>query len=180
MLIASDTGNRNRAAEHIGLAINFAGGPDLRKDRAGYAKNFKEFLVPLAGPNIEKHGTRSIAGISDVLASAGEIPNEPGIDGAKGEFSAFGFGLGIGNVVENPLQLCSRKIGVNNEAGLATNRSRQASRSQLIARFRGAAILPDNRIADRFAGGAIPNNGCLALIGDSNGRDVAGGEVCFI
>lgn len=40
------------------------------------------------------------------------------------------------------------------------------------AEARGAAVLPDNRIVKRLAGGPVPEQGGLALIGDADGGDI--------
>ena len=41
--------------------------------------------------------------------------------------------------------------------------------AQGLAHIGGAAILPDNRVADRLPASAVPDDGCLALIGDADG-----------
>ena len=43
---------------------------------------------------------------------------------------------------------------------------------QLIAESGGPAILPDDRVVDGLAGGAIPNQRRLALVGDADGLHV--------
>ncbi len=45
---------------------------------------------------------------------------------------------------------------------------------ELLAPARGAAVLPDDGVVDRFAGGAIPQHRRLALVGDGYGGDVGG------
>src|SRR5439155_22209749 len=39
-----------------------------------------------------------------------------------------------------------------------------------------AAILPDDRVVDRLAGAAVPDDGGLALIGDADRRHIAGAD----
>src|SRR5690242_13939775 len=51
--------------------------------------------------------------------------------------------------------------------------------AQRLAQWRGAAILPDNRVVNRLAGGALPDHRGLALIGDADPGDVAGREPGF-
>ena len=41
--------------------------------------------------------------------------------------------------------------------------------AQGFAHIGGTAVLPDNRIADRLPASAVPDDGCLALIGDADG-----------
>ena len=49
-----------------------------------------------------------------------------------------------------------------------------ALRFELLAESGGAAVLPDDGVIDGFAGGAVPDDGCLALVGDADGGHVAG------
>jgi hypothetical protein len=44
--------------------------------------------------------------------------------------------------------------------------------SMRIAKVRGAAVLPDNGIVNRLAGGAVPDDGGFALIGDADAGDI--------
>ena len=83
---------------------------------------------------------------------------------------------GTRDVLQNPLQLGAGEIGVDDETGLAPDHRGVAGFSQPVARPGGAAILPDDRVADRLAGFAIPDDGGLALVGDADGGDVGGGE----
>src|SRR5262249_11457922 len=50
---------------------------------------------------------------------------------------------------------------------------------EVVAEFRRAAVLPDNRVAVRFTVAAIPENGRLALVRHADGRDVFGLQLCF-
>ena len=43
---------------------------------------------------------------------------------------------------------------------------------EALAEVRGAAVLPDDRVVDRLAGLAVPDDGRLALVGDADGGDV--------
>ena len=45
---------------------------------------------------------------------------------------------------------------------------------ELLAESGGAAILPDDGVVDGLAGGAVPDDGGFALVGDADGGDVAG------
>ena len=111
-----------------------------------------------------------------MAAAVGEIPYEPGINGAEGEFAGPGAGLRAGHMIQYPLQFCRGEIGIHHEAGLAADGRRQTARLEPVARRGGAAVLPDDGVADGFAGGAVPHHGGLALVGDADGGDVFGGE----
>ena len=47
-----------------------------------------------------------------------------------------------------------------------------ASLAQITAEIRSAAVLPDNCVMQRRAGGFVPDDHGLALIGDADGRNV--------
>ena len=46
-----------------------------------------------------------------------------------------------------------------------------------LAQRMSAAVLPNNRRIHRHAGYPVPNNRCLALIGDSNGANLIGAQI---
>src|SRR5262249_62152803 len=48
---------------------------------------------------------------------------------------------------------------------------------ELAANFGGSATLPSHGGRNRLAGGAIPDDGCLTLVGDADCRDVAGAQL---
>ena len=66
--------------------------------------------------------------------------------------------------------LLAGKVGVDDQAGLGPDRVAGAVRLQALAEVRGAAILPDDRVVDRLAGLAVPDDGRLALVGDADAR----------
>ena len=49
-------------------------------------------------------------------AALGQVPEQPRIDGAEGEFAALGAIARAGDVVENPLELGAGEVGVEQEA----------------------------------------------------------------
>jgi hypothetical protein len=74
------------------------------------------------------------------------------------------------HVVQQPLQLGGRKIGVDHEAGLFLDQSRLALAAQFVASCCGAPVLPDDGIGHGLAGGAVPQHRGLALVGDAYGQ----------
>ena len=62
--------------------------------------------------------------------AAGELPDEPGVDGAEGQLAGLGPGAGAGDVVEQPGDLGAGEVGVDDQAGLLADerpRGRRAS-----------------------------------------------------
>ena len=75
-------------------------------------------------------------------------------------------------MIQYPLELSGREIGVDDEAGLLPEFLRQAPGFQLVAVFAGAAALPDDSVVNRPSGIFIPQDGRLALVGDADARHI--------
>ena len=108
--------------------------------------------------------------------TAGQEPHQPGVDGAEGELAALGRGTRAARVVEQPGELGSGEVGVEDEPGALAKERLEAARLQHVARRRGAPVLPDDGVADRLAGRAVPDDRRLALVGDAERGDVGGAE----
>ena len=54
-----------------------------------------------------------------------------------------------------------------------------ALRFEFCAKCSGTAILPDDRVIDGLAGGAIPDDCGFALVGDADGGNIAGLHFSF-
>ena len=82
-----------------------------------------------------------------------------------------------GYVVENPTHLRAAEIRVDHQPGFRLERRRVALRAELVAHLGGPAVLPDDGGVDGLPRPAVPHHGGLALVGDADGRDVAGRDV---
>src|SRR5207342_205152 len=109
-----------------------------------------------------------VGGIRRVDAAAGELPEEPRVDGPEGQISPIGFGAGAGDVIEKPFQLRRRKIGIEAEPRLPRDRALVAGPPQSLASGRGAAVLPDDRGRDGPRCGSLPEERRFALVRDSD------------
>ena len=116
------------------LAIDFAGGAHLGQHLARHVQHPEQFVVPGAGVEVEQHGARGVAGIGDMQRAAGEIPQQPGVNGAEGQFAPPGALPGAGHVIQNPAQLAAGEIGVNDQAGLAAGPAPRARRASVHRR----------------------------------------------
>ena len=83
-------------------------------------------------------------------------------------------------MIEHPFQLRARKVGVDDEAGQFLDALVVAGFDQFPAVFRGAPVLPDDGVAERFSRFAIPQHCGLSLVGDSDTSDFYGGEAGFL
>ena len=163
----------SRAEVHrVGLGVETTGGHGRGQHLARDVQLPQDLLIPLQRVNVEEHGTAGVGVIGDVDPAAGQLPDEPRFHGAEEQPPGFGLGAGTGDVVEDPLQLGGREVGVDDEAGLFPEFFGQAAGLQLVAVGAGAAALPDDRMVDRLTGLLVPDDGGLALVGDADGRDI--------
>ena len=104
--------------------------------------------------------------------TAGEVPDEPGVDGTEEELAFVSKFLCFRDVVQDPADLGGGEIGVDNQAGLFFDHLRVAFRLQLLCVVSGTAALPDNGVVDGTAGLFVPEDGGFALVGDTDCGDV--------
>ena len=104
-------------------------------------------------------------------APLGQLPDQPGIDCAKGEFASFGLRASAFNIVEQPADFGGRKITVNDEAGLLSDQRPMASVAQIVAEVYGSAVLPYDGVGDRLPGFSVPQDSGFALIRDGDRRN---------
>ena len=74
---------------------------------------------------------------------------------------------------EQPGDLGGGKVGVDDQTGALADESFAAGRLQLLADGRRAAVLPDDGVAYRAAGLAVPHDGGFTLVGDADGGELA-------
>ena len=146
----------------------------FRQQRLRHAEQFEQFVVPLAGADIEQRGARRIGGIGHVHLAAGEVPEQIRVDRAEGELAGFRGRARAAHVVEEPGDLGCREVGVEQQAGALAHQFLMSGARQRRAGFMRAAILPDDRIVDRLAGLAVPDDRGFALVGDADRRDILG------
>src|SRR6185312_5640051 len=121
---------------------------------------------------------RRVADVGDVRAA--QFEDEPRIDGAECQFAALGGGARTGNVVQQPAQLGAREIRIEHEAGLLAEQRFLSLRAESVAHGCGATVLPHDGRSDRLAGGAVPYDRGLALVGDADCRDLVCGGTAFV
>jgi len=150
-----------------------------RGNRWWHAKCPAQPLVPLPASDIEQHRARGIGGIGRVHLAAGEAPQQKAVDGAEGKPAGLRQGTRAVHVVEQPGDLAGGKIRIEQQPRLGRDLRLMAACAQRIAKIGGAAVLPDDGIVDGLAGGAIPDNRGLALIGYADAGDVLGRQAGF-
>ena len=128
LLVACRTGNFYLAAEvhRVSVLIKTAGRHRLREHTFRDVQLLQDLVVPLQRVNVEHHGAAGVGIVGDVQFSAGQLPDEPGLHGAKEQFSPLSPFAGTGDMIQYPLELGGREIGVDDEAGLLPEFLRQA------------------------------------------------------
>ncbi len=126
--------------------------------------------------NVEQQRPARVGRIGHVRCAAGEVPDQPRIDGAKSEFAAFRACPRIGHVVEQPFEFGPGEVRIDHQAGFLRDQVGGTRRAQRIAQIRGAPILPDDRVGHGLARRALPDDGGFALVGDADGRNVRGAD----
>ena len=135
--------------------------------------------VPLVGVDVKEHGARSVADVGGVHPPAGQLPQQPAVDGAKGELTLGRHRARIGHLVQDPLQLGARKIGVHEQTGFFLNGLGQPTLAQGLAGRFGTAVLPDDGLMNRLAGFAVPNDRGFPLVGNADGAHLGRANARF-
>ncbi len=146
---------------------------------AGMRRASSSSLSQLAGVDVEQHGARGVAVVGGVHRAAGEVPDQPAVDGTEGQLAALGLLAHTGHVVQDPGQLGGGEVGVDAQAGFLQHAVAQAALAQVDAGGLGAPVLPDDGVVHRLARFAVPDHGGFALVGDADGADVGGAQPAF-
>src|SRR5207249_10660156 len=101
---------------------------------------------PLPALNIEDQGARGIRGVGGVHLAAGEPPDQETVYRAEGQLSRLSTRTRAGHVVEQPLYLGARKVGVEHEAGLLQEQRFVPSAAQRFTHVRGTPALPNDGV----------------------------------
>ena len=103
--------------------------------------------------------------------AAGELPDQPGVNGAEEQLPSLCPLSGPGHVIQQPPDLGAGKVGVRHQAGFPADGIGMAVGHQLVNNIGGAAALPHDGVGDGFPGFLIPDHRGLPLVGDADGGD---------
>ncbi len=109
--------------------------------------------------------------------AAGQPPDQKRVDRAGQQLALLGPLAGAGHIVEQPGDFGAGEIGIEQQSGLFGESRLQARLLQLCAKRRGATVLPDDGIVDRYSRRLVPDDDRLALVGDADCRDILRGQV---
>src|SRR5258706_5306787 len=106
-------------------------------------------------------------------SAARKLPYQPAVDGTECKPARVGLRASAGDVIEYPCKLGAGKIRIEHESSLLDEYRFPSMRFQRLASGGGAPVLPYDCVAQRRAGMAIPYDGSLALIGNTDRGDLA-------
>ena len=129
--------------------------------------------------NVVEAGAAGVGGVSDMHPAACQPPDQKAVDGAETQFAGGGAIARAVHLVENPGQFRRGEIGVEKKAGLFRHHGFLAGILHHRADIGRAPVLPDDGIMDRLAGGAVPDHGGFALVGDADGDRQAAARTCL-
>ena len=123
--------------------------------------------------DVIEQGTCGVGRIRHVALAACQLPHEIAVDRAEEQLSGFSLLSGSINIIQNPFEFGSGKVGIKKKSGAIGYSLLMAGLAQILAERGGSSVLPDDCIIDRFARLAIPDERRLALIGDTDGGNVS-------
>ena len=175
LLIACSAGDRNRCLKQLGIGrtVYTAGGLNLRQHLARNAQNSQDFVIPLQSMNIKHQCTGSIGIIRNMNLTAGQLPDNPAVNSTEQQLACFRTLACMRYVFQNPVQLGTGEISIQNQACLFTEHISIATDFQQITVFCGTTALPDNRLADRTTGVLVPHYGSFALIRNTDAGNIS-------
>ncbi|CAM3592657.1 hypothetical protein BOSP111201_14570 [Bordetella sputigena] len=178
LLIARHAGDGYRAAEPLRqrLGHHRAAGRHAGQHRTRNIQAFQQLVAPVLLMDIEQQRARRIGAVGTVHLAAGQLPDQPGIDGAEGDFAAFGGGARPRHMVQQPGQLGAGEIRIQHQARAFLQEIGAAFAAHAVADIGRTPVLPDDGMRQRPAAGAVPDQRGFALVGDADGGDVGRGR----
>src|SRR6266446_5013800 len=179
LLVARDAGDRH-AARQPAEVRRLGARPGRIHERGQHLGRHVEqgahAVIPVDAGEVQAERARGVADVGGVHAAAGQLPQEPRVDGAEGQLAARGTTTRVGGLVEDPRDLRPGEIGVQHQARAGPHHRLVTLGPQPVADGGGAAALPDDGAMERRAGGAVPDDRRLALVGDADGGEVVSGD----
>ena len=183
MGIAHHADDGNRPIENpaqVRLAKARSRRSHLGHDGRGHGEELAQLRIPAQCVDVEQQCPASIGVVSGVHLAPGQLPDQPGIRGAGRETPRRGRGTRAVDVVEHPLELAGREVGIDDQAGLGPHGRLAPALAQLAAGVAATLALPDHGVVDRLAGLAVPDDRGLPLVGDGQSRDVCSRDAALL
>ena len=108
-------------------------------------------------------------------SACSKIPDKPGFNSTEKKLTCLGKSLYTGNVVDNPLDFCSREVCVNNKTCVVLDViAKLLVFLDFFAHISSSSALPNDCIVYGLTGCSIPEDCCFSLVGDADTRNVLG------
>jgi len=107
---------------------------------------------------------------------AGELPDEPGVDGTEEHLALFGPLAQVGYLVEQPAHLGAGEVRGQRQPAGPAEPVRPGVAGQFADDAVGTGVLPHDRRVHRFPGRGVPQQRGLALVGDADRGEVGPGQ----
>jgi hypothetical protein len=179
LLVTGNATNRHRGTQdrrlgqpEFGIAIEHVG-----QNRARHLEEPEQIVVEGALADVIEQRSRGVGGIGRVHATAGQAPDQKGVDGAKGEVAGRRQGTRTLHMLEEPGDLARGKVGIEQEARAGGNLRLVPLPLESGAQLGRAPVLPNDGTMDRLARAPVPQQASLALIGDAEPGDAGGGTI---
>ena len=108
----------------------------------------------------------------------GEVPSHPRVGRAEEQIATIRTLANPVDVLQYPDDFGAGEVGAERKARCRSIAVGVAV-SEAINDGLRSSVLPDNGVVDRLAGSAIPDDRCLALVGDADGGDIVTSDVCL-
>ncbi len=171
LLVARDPADRRPDAEE-GPWVCRADRPgarmDCRQDPERDAEERAELGVEIAAGEVVEEGPARVARVGGDDGARGEPCDEPGVDRARADLTAFGTCGQRSILTEQPLEFRCREVRVEQQPGPAADLRLLAAGAVLRADPRAAPALPDDGGCDRLERPAVEDHERLALVGDAD------------
>ncbi len=174
LLIADEGGDRDRRTEdrRVGLGDDPRRRDDAWQDGMRDADQVAQLDVPGQPVDVEEEGPTRVGDVGRVDPAAGQAPEQERIDRPRGQLAPLGPGAEARRRVEDVGDLRAAEVGVQRQAGPLPEQGLVAGATERRARRCGDPALPDDRVGDRPARGALPDDDRLALVRDADRGDV--------
>ena len=171
LLVPRRSGDGQRPAEQrrIALADRTRAGDDAGQGFARDVEQGAQVVAPFDRLQIHQRRAGSIGRIGGVDPTAGQFPDQPGVDRAQLDLALRRPLARPGHSIQEPGELGRREVGIEDQAGGGLDYRLVALGGQAGGDVGGAAILPDDGAMQRLAGRRVPDHGRFALIGDADG-----------
>ena len=153
-------------ADRRGDADATARGHDGRQRTDRNVQERTQLGIPGSSPDVAQHRAAGVADIGGEHLTAGQLPDQPGVDGADRQI-VVDRDVTVG---QQPFDLRSREVRVEDQPGPFPHEAEMPGCDEFVAALRGATVLPDDRVAVGHTGRSVPGEDGFALVGDPDGR----------